>query len=101
LLDFGIARRLNPQADDALTRTGLVSGSPPFMPPEAFGGAIPQPTADVYAVAAVLREVVAGPLPEALEELLRRALDRDPARRPADGRALARALADVRRSLTP
>jgi hypothetical protein len=87
LLDFGIARRTD--VADGITRQGLVAGSPPYMAPEAFAGGPPDPRVDVYALGAVLREMLGDARPPGLDALVRRAMDADPARRPADGAALA------------
>lgn len=51
LIDFGIAQ----VADDVrLTQTGLVTGTPGFIPPEMLDGGEPDPQADWYACAGVL-----------------------------------------------
>ena len=105
--DFGIAR-----ATDAvpLTRTGTVVGTAYYLSPEqASGGAI-TPASDVYSLGVVAYECLAGrrpfpgdnaiavanahvrevppPLPEAIpaavRELVFRAMEKDPARRPSD-----------------
>ncbi len=57
LIDFGIAQ----VADDVrLTQTGLVTGTPGFIPPEMLDGAEPDPQADWYACAGVLLFAVTG-----------------------------------------
>jgi hypothetical protein len=58
--DFGLARRLDGQL--SLTPTGLVLGTPSYMPPEQAGGdnRAVGPAADVYALGAVLYELLTG-----------------------------------------
>jgi hypothetical protein len=98
LLDFGIARRTD--AADGITRSGLVAGSPPYMAPEAMAGGAPDPRADVYSLGAMLRELLGEARPAALDAIVRRAMDADPARRP-DAAALAGALRDAQRGAHP
>ncbi|MGK2349568.1 serine/threonine-protein kinase [Actinomyces sp. W5033] len=60
LIDFGIAQ----VADDVrLTRTGQVTGTPGFIPPEVLDGGAPGPGVDWYACAGVLLFAVTGHAP--------------------------------------
>jgi len=107
LSDFGIARLLEPAAqDDAgpLTRPSLVLGTPGYMAPEARAGAAPDPRADVFAVGALLAHMLTGRhpdgatqagLPPALAPVIARATAIDPIRRTPSADALARELADA------
>jgi photosystem II stability/assembly factor-like uncharacterized protein len=59
ITDFGIARRLDDPTDR--TRTGLVLGTPQYMAPEqAEGKKGVGPAADVWAVGAILYELLTG-----------------------------------------
>jgi serine/threonine protein kinase len=67
--DFGLAKLLENRGADtksdsggALTRTGEILGTPSYMPPEQASGAITNigPTADVYALGAMLYEMLTG-----------------------------------------
>ena len=62
--DFGIALALENAAGDRLTRTGITLGTPSYMAPEQAAGsnAIDART-DVYALGAVLHEMLAGESP--------------------------------------
>jgi serine/threonine-protein kinase len=115
--DFGLARL----SDASRTRSGLVLGTPAFMAPEQLAGAPADARSDIYALGVMLFQLLTGELPypsESFGQLLRqmadgpprsvrslrpdlpaelstlvaRCLDRNPARRPLDGRELAEAL---------
>ena len=58
--DFGIARSAN---DDALTRTGLVTGSPAYLAPEVASGQPATAASDVWSLGATLFHAVAGRAP--------------------------------------
>ncbi|UJR85596.1 serine/threonine-protein kinase [Sandaracinus amylolyticus] len=123
ILDFGIAKVVGaPPGEDGLTRTGVVTGTPATMSPEAITASEIGPPADVYALGAVLYFALAGrfpfegepasqlvahlhepvvppsvkagaEVPRDVEEVVLRALEKDPARRYRDAEALAKALA--------
>jgi len=103
--DFGIARAITAAGGDNLTQTGVVIGTPLYMSPEqaSAGGAI-DGRSDVYSLACVLYEMLAGHPPfsggTAQAILARHALDPVPPLRTARGtvsgaveQALDRALA--------
>lgn len=115
VLDFGIARVLD--VPDGLTETGLI-GTPHYLAPELLIGEKASPAADVYSLGVMLFQMVTGLLPfepergplaklageprsvrelapevpEALVDVLGRALALMPADRIPDGRAMADAL---------
>jgi len=76
--DFGIALALERAGGDRLTRTGITLGTPQYMAPEqATGERAVDARTDVYALGAVLHEMVAGEPPFAAESrqaVLRRML---------------------------
>ncbi len=59
ITDFGLAKRLQ---EDGQTETGQVLGSPSYIPPEQAQGRSKDvgPTADVYALGAILYEMLTG-----------------------------------------
>lgn len=59
ITDFGLAKHLD-RSD--LTETGQIMGTPDFMPPEQAKGQIKDvgPTADIYALGAILYSMLAG-----------------------------------------
>ena len=112
LADFGVARQ---GSDATLTQTGLVIGTPAYLAPEVAQGA-PSPASDVWSLGAtlfasvegeppftatssdpltVLVRIVSAPAPAAqhagaLQPLLARMLDQQPARRPSAAEAADR-----------
>jgi serine/threonine protein kinase len=113
VIDFGIARGV---AEDGLTRTGMVAGSPPYMAPEQLLTGDFGTGSDVFGLAAILhfaatgvgpygkggvnelygRAITIGPvldesLPESLAPAVRACLTKEPAGRP-DAAGLARLL---------
>ena len=59
ITDFGLAKRLD---EDGYTKSGQVLGSPSYIPPEQAGGGSKKvgPAADVYALGAILYEMLTG-----------------------------------------
>jgi len=104
--DFGIARIVRQDGPrDTLTASHVVVGTPEYMAPEALAGAPPDPRMDVYAVGALLHEMVTGRPPVAgapvltgaLGVVVRRAVALEPSRRYTSAQALGlelRRLAD-------
>jgi serine/threonine-protein kinase len=123
--DFGIARAISAAGGERLTETGVAVGTPEYMSPEqAGGGRALDGRSDLYALGCVLHEMLAGQppftgptvesvvhqhlsadppdvtsmrraVPEEIVRLLRRALGKAPADRPASGAALAQALREA------
>jgi len=62
VVDFGLARILEPGNDWAVeaTQTGSVMGTPRYMSPEQARGLKPDARSDIFSLAAVLFEMVAG-----------------------------------------
>src|SRR5437867_4626744 len=62
--DFGIARAITAAGGETLTATGIAVGTPGYMSPEQAGGKDPiDGRADLYALACVLYEMLAGEPP--------------------------------------
>ncbi len=107
-----------------LTRTGALIGTPAYMAPELLHGGAASPASDQFAFGVVLHEACHGhrpfvgdsvpalltaiesgklaaghaPIPPSITAIIRRALDRDPARRFPDMPALLTSLRAARRS---
>ena len=126
LLDFGLARSgLDGSADAAagLTRAGTVMGTPRYMAPEQIAGAAVDVRSDLFAAGAILFEMLAGrpafsgrtvgevlhatlyeqppalsgsPEVAAVDRVIRRALAKRPAERPATADAMAEELRAIR-----
>jgi TolB-like protein/tetratricopeptide (TPR) repeat protein len=61
LLDFGLARPVTVAVDDtALTTPGVLLGTPRYMAPEQAGGADVDARTDLFAVGAILFEMLSG-----------------------------------------
>ena len=125
LIDFGLAKLAAASADSQLTRTGQIIGTPAYMSPEQIKGEKIDGRADVYSLGCVLFEMLTGrspfasgaddvqilyrqmheappPLsrhlpeaPPALEALMHKALQKDPAQRYPSTRAMAKALSTI------
>jgi serine/threonine protein kinase/tetratricopeptide (TPR) repeat protein len=126
LLDFGLAR---PQLEDTmttavdLTRAGVVVGTPRYMAPEQVTGEAADARSDLFAVGAMLFEMLAGrpafdgrtvvdvlhatlhqqppaltgsPAVTAVDRVIRRALAKRPAERPASADEMTAELRAVR-----
>src|SRR3954464_539137 len=62
--DFGIARAVDAAGGDKLTETGLAIGTPAYMPPEqSAGSGQVDRRSDIYSLACVLYETLAGQPP--------------------------------------
>jgi serine/threonine-protein kinase len=104
--DFGIARAVTAAAGPALTRSGVIIGTPLYMSPEQVAGDPVDGRSDVYSLGCVLYEMLAGvpPYPggSSLEVLARHTVDPVPSLRErrtdvpaAVAHAVARALAKM------
>ncbi|AYJ33401.1 serine/threonine protein kinase [Corynebacterium xerosis] len=124
ITDFGIAKAAEAVP---LTRTGMVVGTAQYVSPEQAQGKQVTPSTDVYSLGCVAYEMVAGRRPFAgdttvavavahinepppalpqtvhphIRELIGIMLRKDPARRYADGRELAKAVLQVRQGHRP
>jgi serine/threonine-protein kinase len=132
VLDFGVAKLQGADQANAATGTGAVMGTAPYMSPEqARGDKVVDSATDVYALGAILYELLSGKrphpgdshnavlhhigtqpavplalaqpgLPDDLVALIERTLSPDPALRPESAEALGAALAAwARREVWP
>ena len=61
ITDFGLAKRV--EADQQLTTTGMVLGTPGYMPPEQAEGQSTSTAADIYSMGAILYATLTGQAP--------------------------------------
>ena len=128
LADYGIAHAITAAAGEPVTSTGIAIGTPQYMSPEQGGADVVDGRSDIYSLGCVLYEMLMGEppftgstpqvviarqmhepprslrlirpaVPEALEALVLRALDKTPADRFPNAGALLAALDDVSASL--
>lgn len=118
VLDFGIAKLLEPAPEDGpITREGAICGTPQYMSPEMFYGEEVTSASDIFALGAMTYQLLSGSLPyegdtpmaimmrqskgpppaltrvpDGVATLVSRALERDPERRPASAQAFKHAL---------
>lgn len=103
ITDFGLARSRNKAGEassSAQMASAPVGGAPGYMAPELSLGAKPSTASDVYALGAILRELVSGPRSAVFgrwafrrwNAAIAKCLDPDPPRRFVDGVALRQAL---------
>jgi serine/threonine protein kinase/tetratricopeptide (TPR) repeat protein len=126
ILDFGLAVLIaGGKATGRMTQSGTIVGSLPYMAPEQLFGEADDVRTDVYALGAMLFEMVTGQrpfiksrpealmfaiinnaapaarsirsdVPDELDRLLAQCLDKDPARRPASATVVAESLRRIR-----
>lgn len=125
ILDFGVARM---ESSDFKTRTGVMLGSPKYMSPEQVEGRPADHRSDIFSLGSVLYEMVTGAppfdgpdlmgllvdiarsmpvppshrnpaVPPALDQIIARALVKDPAWRYQEARQMAKDLARCARTL--
>ncbi|MBA3342331.1 MAG: protein kinase [Gemmatimonadaceae bacterium] len=125
IMDFGVAHL----ASSNITRTGLVVGTPSYMAPEQVTGGKAVPATDLFAVGAVLYQLLAGAkpfeaptlqslfykivsemptpladvrpgLPPALDRIVRKAMAKEPVARYGSAVEMANELTSVRAELS-
>jgi len=63
LLDFGIARLVEPEADSAVSQVGVVLGTPEYLSPEQAIGARVDARSDLYCLGVLAYRILSGRLP--------------------------------------
>ena len=81
VVDFGIAKAVSESPQDALTRSGLVIGTPEYMSPEQLLGDPVDARADIYSLGCILFQMLTGQQAfdaESREQMIRRRLHEAP-----------------------
>ena len=81
VVDFGIAKALTEAPQDALTRSGLVIGTPEYMSPEQLLGDPVDARADIYSLGCILYQMLTGApafSADTREQMIRRRLHEAP-----------------------
>ncbi|MGH7616836.1 MAG: protein kinase domain-containing protein [Gemmatimonadaceae bacterium] len=81
VVDFGIAKAVSDSPQDALTRSGLVIGTPEFMSPEQLLGDPVDARTDIYSLGCMLYQMLTGLKPfeaDSREQMIRRRLHEPP-----------------------
>jgi predicted Ser/Thr protein kinase len=126
IMDFGVARL----ATSDMTKSGVMMGTPNYMAPEQISGGDISPSCDIFSVGALLYEllthvkpfqgdtmhnvlfrivtdtppdirVIKPDLPEPLSEIVKKAIEKEPAHRYQTASEMANALTAVRATLGP
>ncbi len=84
LLDFGIAKLLDPELSGDATRTGLRPMTPNYASPEQFLGEVVTTASDVYSLGVLLYKLLTGRLPHQLDSLQSREVERFLGREPVE-----------------
>ena len=102
--DFGIAKLTDKAgANEALTRTGVMLGTPGFAAPEVMAGTPSDARSDIFSIGVLLHQSITGSLPdgelnvraEPLASVIRKTLDVDPDQRFQNITALKAALSAI------
>jgi serine/threonine protein kinase len=81
VVDFGIAKAIAEAPQDALTRSGLVIGTPEYMSPEQLLGDPVDERADIYSLGCILYQMLTGAqafTADTREQMIRRRLHETP-----------------------
>ncbi|GMV40564.1 MAG: hypothetical protein AMXMBFR64_22800 [Myxococcales bacterium] len=70
VLDFGVAKSLEPVSEGPVTKTGMVCGTPDYMSPENVTGEGVTPASDVYSVGVLLYQMMTGSTPFQADSLV-------------------------------
>jgi serine/threonine-protein kinase len=124
LIDFGLAKLATVAPEQQVTRSGQILGTPYYMSPEQVANSPVDARSDVYSLACLVYQMVAGRPPfdqgdevqvlyaqrhlppppladKALDRVLQRALAKDPAARFASMREMAEALGALHQPAPP
>lgn len=99
VVDFGLALVKSAEVDSAVTNTGFIVGTPAYIAPELLKGVPADARSDIYALGAVMYELLCGAPPFAHQDARRMLMARTEAEPPPPSTILKKAIPSALESI--